>query len=232
LGILETSAAYIQNRFPEVNTVQVANGILFRGRFLIEAQHNGFVVQTAPLLELFIPHNYPLGLPKVNDVDNVITYDHRFTNGDLCVSTVFDLQLKLQNSKCISDYIDVFLIPYFISYEYWKTYHEDIFGDRKHYIDGVFESIQDFFMIPKDDLALFKLMICWASRIKKFKKCIPKSNQPLFCRKYSKRIAIIRSLGILRLNAIYKLINIYENTPPNKLAENKEFERLYGLACS
>jgi hypothetical protein len=87
-------------------------------------------------------------------------------------------------------------------------------------------------MIPKDDLALFKLMICWASRIKKFKKCIPKSNQSLFCRKYSKRIAIIRSLAILRLNAIYKLINIYENTPPNKLSENKEFGRLCGLACS
>jgi hypothetical protein len=199
---------------------------------LIEAQYDGFIVETAPLLELFVPNDYPLGLPKANDVDNVITYDHKFTNGNLCVSTIFDLQLKLKSSKCISDYVDNFLIPYFISYEYWKKCHKDIFGDRGHGIKGVFESIQDFLEIPKDDFSLFKLIICWASQIKKFKKCISKSSQLSFRGKYSAKVAVLRSLGILRLKAIYKLIVICENIPQGKLAENMEFERLYNLACS
>jgi hypothetical protein len=188
-------------------------------------------VQTAPFLELFIPNAYPLELPKVNDIDNAITYDHKFANGDLCVSTVLDLKLKLKNSKCISDYIDWFLIPYFISYEYWKIHHEDVFGDRGHGINGVFESIQDFFDIPKNDPILFKLIVCWASGSKKFKKCIPKLDQPLFHKKYSAKITVIRSLGILRLKAICKLINICENTPLDKLVENMKFKRLYDLAC-
>ena len=222
----------MQNRFPEINTVQIADGILFRGRFIIKAQHNDFVVQVAPLLELFLPNNYPIGLPSVKDIDNVITYDHKFTNGCLCVSTMFDLQLKLKNSKCISDYIDSFLIPYFISYEYWKENNIDIFGDRSHAIIGVFESIQDFLCISKDDFLLFKILICWASRIKKFKRVVSPSNRIFFLQKYSQKIAVLRELGITRLKAIYKLINICENTPPDKLSNNNELKRLYDLACS
>ena len=170
----------MQKRFPELIAIQVIDGVLFRGRFIIEAKHDDFIIQKAPLLELFIPENYPLNFPQVKDIDDVITYDHKFINGDLCVSTMFDLQLKLIDSKCISDYIDYFLIPYFISYEYWKDNNIDVFGDREHSIGGVFESIQDFFCIPKDNYPLFKTLICWASGNKKFKKCVQLLNQSIY----------------------------------------------------
>ena len=231
MGVLESNVLYIQNRFPEVNTIYASEGVLFQGRFIIEAQYNGFVVQIAPLLELFIPDNYPLRLPLVNDVDNVITYDHKFSNGDLCVSTVFDLQLKLLKSKCISDYIDGFFIPFFISYKYWEDTGEDIFGDRKHGLAGVFESIQEFLCISKDGYFLFKTLICWASKTKRFKKCVSRQDQLSFIRKYSTKISILRRLGILRLKAIYKLLKLCENTSVN-LENNAEAKRLYDIACS
>ena len=182
-------------------------------------------------MELFLPNNYPLRLPQVNDIDNVIIYDHKFSNGDLCVSTVFDMQLKLLTSKCIADYIDGFLIPFFISYKFWEKTGKDIFGDRKHGLAGVFESIQDYLCIPKDDYFLLKTLICWASRIKRFKKCVPRSDQLLFIRKYSTKISILRRLGILRLKAIYKLFELLENTSV-KVKDNAEVERLYNIACS
>lgn len=56
---------------------------------------------------------------------------------------------KLKDSKSISDYIDKFLVPYFISYEYWKERGVDVFGDRSHGIEGIFESIKEFLEFPK-----------------------------------------------------------------------------------
>ncbi len=232
MGILERSIAYIQNRFPEVDSIDVSDGVVFQGRFLIEAQHDNYIVHTAPLLKLFIPNDYPLRLPSVNDVDDVIIYDHKFTNGNLCVSTIFDLQLKLRNSKCISDYIDGFLVPYFISYEYWKETGKDIFGDREHATAGVFESIQEFLCIKKDFFSLFKSLIGWASKSKKFRRSIPKSEQLMFLRKYSAKIAVLRSLGILRLKAIYKLIDLCEKTPIDKEKNINKIMRLHNIACS
>ena len=183
-------------------------------------------------MELFVPKNYPLNLPWVKDVDDVITYDHKFSNGNLCVSTVFDLQLKLKDSKCISDYIDGFLIPYFISYEYWKENHKDIFGDRDHSIAGVFQSIQEFLGVPRDNFSLFETLICWASRSKKFKRFIPLASQSFYIRKYSRKIGILRQLGILRIKAIYKLIEICKRNPAEKISNSLEIKRLFDLACS
>jgi hypothetical protein len=51
-------------------------------------------------------------------------------------------------------------------------------------------------------------------------------SQLIFIQKYSVKIATLRRLGILRLKAIYKLINICKKTHPSQWDKNQEFGRL------
>jgi hypothetical protein len=180
-----------------------------------------------------MPVNYPVSSPRIHDVDDFVKdYAHKFIDGDLCVGTAFDLQLVLINSLCISDYFDHFLVPYFISYEYWRKYKKDIYGSRGHGIDGVVESMQDFFGIPQDDLLLFERLITWASKQERFEHCIPVSLRAQYKIKYSDKISRIRRLGMPRLKAMYKLITWKKNETSFTLSQRQEIERMFGLVCS
>jgi hypothetical protein len=232
LGVLETNIAYIQNKFPEVNCRETTDGILFLGRFVIRAKHGDFCIQIAPFLELKMPYDYPKSLPAVRDIDNAINYDHKFANGYLCLGTTIDLKFKLQASICISDYIDSFFIPYFLNYEYWKRYKTDLYGDRSHGIDGVIESIQDFFNTPHNDPEKLLFLITWASKKIKYRRLLQKSDKYKFMKKYAVKIGELRKLEISRLKALYKLIELCLRLPPEKLKNNDEYNRLYYLACS
>jgi hypothetical protein len=181
---------------------------------------------------LTIPFDYPRSLPAVLDVDNVIQYDHKFNNGYLCLGTIIDLMFKLRFSKCISDYMDNFFIPYFLNYEHWKKYKKDLFGDRAHGIDGVIETVQGFFNIPKDDPEILLFLIVWASKKIKYRKLTNNIKRYGFMKKHAEKIGELRKLGIFRLRMLYKLIEMCLRLPPEKLQNNKEYNRLYYLACS
>ena len=58
--------------------------------------------------------DYPNILPVCYDLSNKINYDHVFQDGSLCVSTLLDLAITLKDSVSIQDYIDKFIIPYFL----------------------------------------------------------------------------------------------------------------------
>jgi hypothetical protein len=232
LGAIEASLQYMENNYPELTIFRNTNNIVFQGRFVISARHNNFSIQIAPLLELTIPYDYPKSLPTALDIDGVIDYDHKFMNGFLCLGTIIDIKSKLRFSECISDYIEFFLVPYFLNYEYWKKYKTDLFGDRSHGIDGVIESIQDFFNIPCNDPGKLLFLIAWASKKVKYRKLTKKMDKYILSRKYADKIGELRKLGMLRLKALYKLIEMCLQLPPEKLKNNEEYNKLYYLACS
>jgi hypothetical protein len=232
LEILENSIAYIKSKFQEIIITRTDNGVVFNGRFFIAARKDDFEISVAPRLEIILPQRYPLEFPIVKDIDNVIHYDHVYTDGTLCVATMFDLQLKLQRSHCISDYFEYFLIPYFISYEYWKKTGVDIFGDRTHGIYGVFESLQDHFGISKKDIYLLKDLICWASRKIKFRKLVLKGKQAGYIDKYSLKIGVLRKTSVPRLRRIYKLIELFQFSDRNKKEFTEQVQKLINLIYS
>lgn len=210
MAIIDESIDFIHQTFPEVAIRQEPSFVIFEGRFVLQGKYKNFVMEAAPRLKLVMDTNYPHILPEVFDIDNAVSYDHKFQDNTLCLATPIDIKLRLLSSNNISDYIDNFLIPYFISYKYWEQSGKriDIYGDRSHGKKGFLESIADFFNIDYKDEITILLLFSWAAKVNKFKKLIPKEKQYSFIKKYSNQISKLRRLGILELRKYFKYIKL------------------------
>ena len=122
---IENSKLSIKDNFPEVSIQETNTEIIFEGRFILHAKKGTFEIHEAPLLKIVMNKNYPNILPVCYDLSNKINYDHVFQDGSLCVSTLLDLAITLKGSISIQDYIDKFIIPYFLSYRYWQKTGKD-----------------------------------------------------------------------------------------------------------
>lgn len=207
MGIVKVSITYIQNNYPEVSITECNSNIIFEGHFVIEARHGDFEIHIAPRLRIQFPKNYPKELPVTFDIDNRITYDHKYTDGSLCLATEIDMVSNLHSSKCIGDYIEGFLIPYFISYEYWKKTGTDIFGDRAHGRQGIFETLRDFLEMPTATDKELYFLLTWAAKIQNIK-WLDKSTQKELSKKYSGKIIRLRTLGIPFLRKQAQMLSV------------------------
>lgn len=201
--ITENSKNFIKDNFPEVSIQETDIEIIFEGRFIINARKENFEIHEAPLLRIIMNKDYPNILPVCYDLNKKIKYDHVFQNGSLCVSTLLDLAITLKDSVSIQDYIDKFIIPYFLSYRYWQKTGKDLNGDRTHGAKGIFESLREYLSCNLSDEEL-KILLCWASKSKKFKQCVPKELQEKFKIKYIIYVRKLRTLGINYLRLQYK----------------------------
>ena len=210
MAIIDESIDFIHQTFPEVAIRQEASSVIFEGRFILRGRYKDFIMEAAPRLKLVMDNNYPHTLPEVFDVDNAVSYDHKFQDNTLCLATPIDIKLRLLSSKNISDYIEGFLIPYFISYKYWEQSGQkiDIYGDRSHGKKGIIESLADFFNLECNDEITIHLLFSWAAKINKFRRLVPKENQDNFIKKYSNQISKLRKLGIFELREYFKYIKM------------------------
>ena len=210
MAIIDESIDFIHQTFPEVAIRQEASSVIFEGRFILRGRYKDFIMEAAPRLKLVMDNNYPHILPKVFDTDDIIVYDHKFQDKSLCLATPIDIKLRLLSSKNISDYIEGFLIPYFISYKYREQSGQkiDIYEDRSHGEKGIIESLADFFNIEGNDEIRIRLLFSWAAKINKFKKLVPKENQDNFIKKHSNQISKLRKLGIFELRKYFKHIEM------------------------
>lgn len=210
MAIIDESIDFIHQTFPEVAIRQEASSVIFEGRFILRGRYKDFIMEAAPRLKLVMDNNYPHILPKIFDINDTILYDHKFQDKSLCLATPIDIRLRLLSSKNISDYIEGFLIPYFISYKYWEQSGQkiDIYGDRSHGKKGIIESLADFFNLEDNDEIRIRLLFSWAAKINKFKKLVPKENQDNFIKKHSNQISKLRKLGIFELRKYFKHIEM------------------------
>ncbi|MBD5441262.1 MAG: hypothetical protein HDR33_09685 [Treponema sp.] len=214
---------YVVKRFPEVSTINERGNLLFSGYFIIEARHGSFNIHIAPKLELLINRNFPQVLPVVYDKEDYVENFHKNSDGSLCLATEIDMLLGVVSGK-IEDYFDKFLIPYFLSYEYFKKYGIPLFGERKHGIDGIFQSLSDYFDIDlnKNYDFIFNLFL-WTSKKQKFSKIFRNHEERKKALRYSEKVKKLRSLGIIYLRKNYRLMQkectLARNLKLNKLLE-------------
>ncbi len=203
---IENSKLFIKDNFPEVSIQETNTEIIFEGRFILNARKENFEIHEAPLLKIVMNKNYPNILPVCYDLSNKINYDHVFQDGSLCVSTLLDLAITLKDSISIQDYIDKFIIPYFLSYRYWQKTGKDLNGDRTHGAKGIFESLREYLSCNLSDEELLYIL-CWASKTKKFKRCVPTHSQRKFLNCYLNYFHKLSFLGIHYLRKQFKILN-------------------------
>ena len=87
-------------------------------------------------------------LPEIYETDGVIkNYQHQYTNGKLCLETDTYIKWYFREEFKLTVWMEKFVIPYFISYEFYVKYDEFPFGDRLHGYLGILQSYQDIFQV-------------------------------------------------------------------------------------
>ena len=202
---LENSIAYMTKNHPFLKIKEMDGFIFFEGRMYIVAQSVNpvFKIQICPKIRLSI-NTDGQGIPSCVYLGESQGYPHINKDGTLCVATDFDIMFRLQNSVCISDYVEQFLKPFFLSFEYWKQYKTDLFGARSHGEPGVIESIKEYtnsYKLSDEDVVL---LLAWAADRVKFKRIIPKEKQSVFRSRYQNKIAKLRKLDGFYLWRMYE----------------------------
>ncbi len=133
--------------YPDLYIVENTDELLlFRGSILVFCSVDDFTLRKKYNVELFIP----LGdedLPYVIDCDKSIkrSYPHIYQNGRFCLETDISVRYRFANGFSIKEWVEEFVEPYFISYEYYVLYGQFPCGERSHNVEGVLQSYQDIF---------------------------------------------------------------------------------------
>jgi hypothetical protein len=197
----------MESAFPEMKIMEKADSIEFSGRFVINISQEELDIKIAPKMLIVFPKKYPAILPKSYSLEKRIKWTHIYPKtNELCVATDFDLIVSLSKSKSIKDYIESFLLPYFVSYEYWRKTGKPLFGDRSHGYEGIFESLGDYFKLSSKQEYLLTTLFCWAAKKRRFINLFPKDSRKIIQKKYSEKIANLRKVGIVELRRLYKSI--------------------------
>jgi len=74
-------------------------------------------------------------------------YPHRYPDGMLCLATEIDMVLEFEKDPSLVNWMQRFVEPYYVIYEYYKRYGEYPEGDRAHGEDGIVQSYMDIFSV-------------------------------------------------------------------------------------
>lgn len=106
-----------------------------------------FTVQKSYSVEILVPIGVD-AFPTIRETNNLLdpNYPHRYIqDGGLCLETDTAIRFHFIDGFDLVAWMDEFVEPYFFSYEYYMRYGEFPFGERPHYIEGIFYTYQEFF---------------------------------------------------------------------------------------
>ena len=169
-------------------------------------------------------YDFPNSIPIVEDPKNMIIDFHKNANGTLCLGCdseiIFKLKKDYNKDISISRFIEIFVIPFYYSYLYNKSYKSTPYGERSHGALGIVEYYCDMFKTDNiQTLEILKYLslskykghhICPCGSGKIIRKC---HKVPI--------ILLIEKTGIEKIQNDYKVI-YNEILTTNKVLRKKK----------
>ena len=119
------------------------NGYLLFGYLDINHQYNSICMKGKFYTNIFIPFNFPDALPVVYDTKNEVSDFHRQDDDKLCLGCygeiIYKINFEFNKNISISQFIEIFVIPFYYSYLYYQKIGDTPYGERGHGSEGVFE---------------------------------------------------------------------------------------------
>lgn len=149
--------------------------ITLQGWFKLYATvENGTDIKDVYNLKIIIPNSYPGDIPKVWELENIITpqiaNDHIFKDRSLCLGSPFTIAEFIKNNPKFSDYIEKFLVPFLYAISYRRNFGgEMIFGELDHGFPGIVDDFLNFNNSQKLEESL--KLISLKKRIANKKRC-------------------------------------------------------------
>lgn len=118
---------------------------VMQGYLEFNLEYKGIILYKKLLLKIVVNKNYPISLPKVYDIENILLKTfHKNADGSLCLGTELELRKALFNDYSLKNWINQCLNPFIYSSLYFEKYKEPIFGEREHGTKGELNSIKDY----------------------------------------------------------------------------------------
>lgn len=149
----------LKQTYPAMEVVRTDfSCVQLQGRIHVHRSYHGFVLNRAYTVDIHIPLNSER-LPFVIDTEGAIspTYQHRYSNGMLCLETDAQIRMRFIDGFDLSAWIFEYVEVYYLSYEYYNRYGEFPFGERAHGYVGVLQSFQEH-LCTNDLVTTYKLM--------------------------------------------------------------------------
>jgi hypothetical protein len=131
---------YVAGNFPDLH-FKVENGFVFLiGKIHISTNVNNKIFSDDFWLRIKFPQNYPELYPTVFEPHHKIPSDFH-TNPDysLCLGTEIEISQIFFQHHTIEAFLNKLVIPYLISFVYYRDYGELPFGQRSHGLEGKLE---------------------------------------------------------------------------------------------
>lgn len=133
--------------YPELEIVDFSDSLIrLCGTILVYRAIEDYTLRKKYELEIVVP----IGnneLPYVIDSSNAISksYSHKYNNGMLCLETDIIIRKRFVQGFDLIAWMDEYVEPYFVTYEYFNEYGNYPFGERSHCSLGIMESYQELF---------------------------------------------------------------------------------------
>lgn len=118
------------------------------GTITIHRKIDQFVLYKTYQITVVIPKTNGQ-LPYVIDSGCAIDkgYSHRYKDGRLCLSTDIDMKVAFDSSPSLVSWMEEFVEPFYVSYEYYRRYGIYPMGERNHGEEGIVQSYMDLFAL-------------------------------------------------------------------------------------
>lgn len=127
------------------------------GHIQVHRSIEQFVLNKQYEISIFVPKKEK-ELPYVVDVGGAIDkdYPHIYDDQTLCLATDIDMVKAFDENPSLRAWMNDFVEPYFVTYEYYVRYGEFPMGDREHGEKGILKSYAEIFSVG--DMEAFRIM--------------------------------------------------------------------------
>lgn len=114
-------------------------------------------------IQIFPNEAFDRFAPKVRTERSKISsdYEHIYKDGELCLEVPTKVAIEWRKNPELLAFTNLFILPWFFSYEYYRRHKKYPFGVREHGIDGWLQPYYDLFGVdtPKQVIALLRGVI-------------------------------------------------------------------------
>lgn len=119
-----------------------------RGRLKFSRAYLKQNIEDEYSIEILIPQDYPLVLPKIFETGGRIPRDfHQYQDGSLCLGAPLATKQKFRRQPSLFGYVEGCVIPYLYSYSYKCKFGKMPFGELSHGGKGILEYYQEVFSV-------------------------------------------------------------------------------------
>lgn len=157
-------------------------------------------------IEIKFPNDYPLALPEIKETSKKIPALHdRHINNDntCCIGMPAVMYQELGTEYTIIDYIEKFVIPFFVNQIHFEIYGEWSNGEYSHGIQGILEYYQEVFNTMGKKTILKFLKITTRATSKQYKSCPCGSGKIFKVCHYEQLLLVTQTVPLKQLKSDY-----------------------------